>query len=1119
MTSELIDFGNELIKFENIDINDGIIYFFFVINKEVLQENNSDISSYNRLILNEVGIRNVPIELSFMVGDYTKFKVSIKISNIIEVKQEETINKRKETFLTPKSKISNTTSRGSVADRVRLFSNASSSSNSTKKSNFRNKNPEKKEFKETIINEVPEYDDNKIQSLSDNNKMNLKNTDKVDNKSKNTDKVDKKLSVPMVDFQFNTPFEINQDQVKGENYIKGIPYDRYLFELKQENRTEYQTGRETFCEGFFIASFPQKNGQVIENSQSFPASCGHKECSPLPSMKPEIIARYPLEDTKNLELNNLAATICFPTGIKVCYSEENPSMIKDYVTTIVNVKGDRYYMVTYHFYYKIMNDVYSKLYEMHPLKHHLMKFGDSYLNLSNEEMTETIMNEIQKKLEKSQELGFRDYVYVPYCICLISKYPYILEMKKCLQSIYIMIINNLKEKNVDLNYFIMYLIHSIPIPERETKVKFFIPYFNKGIKLICPKMHDINIVNTNISYLLRYFSIENIIIIFRLILLEKKILFIDDDYTRLSLVTDNFLSLLYPFQWEHTYIPIMSDQMLQMIQSFLPFVNGINMTLIPLVKQILEENQTEDNSELFLIYINQNKFKLGSSLRNINKKKYKYLQDNAPSLPTQMEKELKNKLKKIKEELDSYLKANQKNKKIDLIEFDLKIKNVFIEMFVQMFHDYYKYMTFLDDDVVFNKSLFLEKITNANDKKFYNEFIDTQLFQQFCQNIVKDELKYFTKLAMDYDPNKKDKNLSLALSVSVSSPNPSTSKLSRTFTNKVKADKLYIIKPDYLNIKAENVDNIKKKMEEKYKLDQEVDEDGMLISEERIITEMGSLKNENYKKNKCYIYIIPESNQLNKSIGSSKNVPNVQKENIVLVALRQLKLKSSKKLLKRDEDGITEKEKDSIKEAIKDFTMNIFTSKDIENEQNVKKDLQNTLNTPFGRQFFVSILSKNVTNIILLKEKSFQLLGTIIYNTLLFILNIKETELLLEQMVTLVKSMKYYGKEEKGDTITLWSEYKYRIQGYSKVNQNNFWEKWYQMDIKNKDQLSQENIVFSICDYMIELELDKHFIKNVMQGIAENQFGKDSVKLGSITENILEKIKQAKYLRATLTKI
>ena len=51
MTSELIDFENELIRFENIDINDGIVYFFFVVNKSILQENDSDISSYNRLIL------------------------------------------------------------------------------------------------------------------------------------------------------------------------------------------------------------------------------------------------------------------------------------------------------------------------------------------------------------------------------------------------------------------------------------------------------------------------------------------------------------------------------------------------------------------------------------------------------------------------------------------------------------------------------------------------------------------------------------------------------------------------------------------------------------------------------------------------------------------------------------------------------------------------------------------------------------------------------------------------------------------------------------------------------------------------------------------------------------
>ena len=158
----------------------------------------------------------------------------------------------------------------------------------------------------------------------------------------------------------------------NEGFLDPTNYEEYLSELKQQGIKE--SPRETFCEGFFIASFPKENGQVIENSaEKLPASCGHDECSKLSSMKPEIIMRYPLKDTKNLELNNLAATICFPTGIKLCYSEsEEPQKIKDYVTQITNQKGERYYMRTFHFYHRMQNSEFTKEYKMHPLKHHLM---------------------------------------------------------------------------------------------------------------------------------------------------------------------------------------------------------------------------------------------------------------------------------------------------------------------------------------------------------------------------------------------------------------------------------------------------------------------------------------------------------------------------------------------------------------------------------------------------------------------------------------------------------------------------------------------------------------------------------------------------------------------------
>lgn len=103
-----------------------------------------------------------------------------------------------------------------------------------------------------------------------------------------------------------------------------------------------------------------------------------------------------------------------------------------------------------------------------------------------------------------------------------------------------------------------------------------------------------------------------------------------------------------------------------------------------------------------------------------------------------------------------------------------------------MFHDIDKYMCFLDGDVVFNKNLFLEAIPKQ-DKRFYDEFVDTQLFQLFTQNIVKDELNYFKSKVSEYNKYKKFLN---------------EDKISDF--NKNQALLAYIINPDYLDIKEKN---------------------------------------------------------------------------------------------------------------------------------------------------------------------------------------------------------------------------------------------------------------------------------------------------------------------------
>ena len=184
-------------------------------------------------------------------------------------------------------------------------------------------------------------------------------------------------------------------------------------------------------------------------------------------------------------------------------------------------------------------------------------------------------------------------------------------MEVCLQSLYSLLSGFNPKENNHIYEVIMFLINSIPIPSINTRIKFYLPFCPHSIEINCPKYKDMSILNYNLSNLLILFSVENIITIFRLMLFEKKILFVDNEYNRLSEVTDCFISLLYPFQWIHTYIPIMSDQMIKYLETFLPFLNGINESLMPYVKETLIENE----DEVYIIYIDKNKIDINYSLR------------------------------------------------------------------------------------------------------------------------------------------------------------------------------------------------------------------------------------------------------------------------------------------------------------------------------------------------------------------------------------------------------------------------------------------------------------------------------------------------------------------------
>ena len=880
----------------------------------------------------------------------------------------------------------------------------------------------------------------------------------------------------------------------NEGFLESINYEDYLSDLKQQGIKD--SPRETFCEGFFIASFPKKDGKVIENSSDISSSCGHIECSKLPSMKPEIIMRYPLKDTKNLELNNLAATICFPTGIKLCYSENNiPAKIRDYVTQITNQKGERYYMRTFHFYHKMQNIDFTKEYEIHPLKHHLMKFGDKYTILSEAEFTDEIVNNIQTNLEFCQNLGFRDIVYIPYCICLISKYPYTKELGYCLNTIYKILSQEPNKLNFEINDLIMYLIHSIPIPIKNMRIRFFIPYNEQKMELTCPKVDDV-IMNSHFTKLFDYLSADNIIIVFRLLLSEKKILFIHDDYTELSYLTNTFISLLYPFKWVHTYIPIMSDQMLKYLETFLPFLNGINRSLLKFVENVFKEGEIEENDEVFLIKIKRGEpgtIDLSSSFRKSKVKVSKYIQNNV--LPLPFEKDLKKELKNI----ESQRKGQKKDSKVDQVLED-RMRDAFIDIFVKMFHDYEKYIGILDDDVIFNKVLFMNSINK--DEKFYDEFVDCQLFQQFTQNILTENCSYFNNKIRELKEKEKNKKIK------------KIDKNQRT-SSMLKQETIYIAKPDYLGIKENDRNIIEATIKENY-LKENVETPEI---KNKIVETITPIDSDKYINSNCIIYLTPEKKE-------TKEDENNNKLQKIKGGINNM-IKTTNGVLSSGE--LTEKQIDKIKDDIKDMVIKIFKSQIGADTKALKAEAFRNLDYSYGRTFFVSLISNNNNNIISLQENSFNFLDTLIYGILTSILKLEETDQIIEEVVILIKSTKFFEKESKKESKKdktkknqspeiLFDFLKKKLLSYNKLNQTNLWQKWFELDLQKKEEDEQDDdkvkreLILNVCKEMREFEIDKTFIKNVCDTINKSVFEVGSEIFEKTKKDYIYLISTANYI-------
>ena len=900
--------------------------------------------------------------------------------------------------------------------------------------------------RKTTVNQKLPISFQQKESINNEKKINEYVGNNMENNIKKLEKnieAQKRASVDLAKLiEFNKPCKtkpIINDLRNTISYSDEITYNSKEEEIFLEKCTEDEKkSNESFCECFFLSSFSKDKGQLVDNSEDLLAECNHPFCSVLPAMQPEIIYKYPKEDIKGLEINNLAASICFPNGIKVCYEikEEGIKTVNNYRSSFTNQTGDRFFAVVYHFFLKMESSEYVKSYNFTSMKYKLSTYENGISTAFDDENT----NEVYEKLKKYKELDNRDYVYIPYCACLVSRYPFINQMEKCLESI-MLSINDNENSIEDLNKLIAYIVKSIPIPCHQSKVYFPLPYYNQLIEISEPYFKDMIEFGDNPIIILHNIPIDLIYCLFKLIINEQKILIVGKNNDLIAQIILNFVSLLYPFEWLHTFIPIMSEKMLKFLQAFLPFFNGMNFSLFSKAKPLLAKAA----KGVFIYNIEERTIDINSNYINNVKpiKTTSYIHKHFHSFPKNVKNLFYNELKTIN--------VCFQKQTIDKRIANLKMKNLFIHIFVELMQDYKKYSYVIDDYPVFNSFLFVEE--KKKDKGFFKEFSSTQMFQMFIQkSLFENKEAYFQRRLSEYIEGKKTCGSFIY--------HNTFRDFESNYSSFFNITKKYIIKPEIIKGYKEYEEKefiSKKKSIKLYGVSQFLSNQfqkrkafstnfhGVLLENKRIINKSIELNNNNDPKNINY-YVFPDQ-------GKDTLIPNKKKYSIKSTKFGVISENDNKKnniiLIPNNENTLTEDEKDEIKDEIREIMARIYRS-DAKKINEDKKNILRYLKTLFGREYFINIIFTGKNDIKYVSEESYDFFCCVLFDFLLTII-VDDT---LNNIICALKVLKscLYLKTNKNKKEYVLSDDLYcKLENYSLITKRIFWEKWVEDEMTTSD--------------------------------------------------------------------
>lgn len=250
-----------------------------------------------------------------------------------------------------------------------------------------------------------------------------------------------------------------------------------------------------------------------------------------------------------------------------------------------------------------------------------------------------------------------------------------------------------------------------PAPGRTVTVKSFLPGSGNEVLTLCRPV-DSRLEHVDFDSLLQCLSVGKLLQVFASLLLERRVIFVADKLSVLSRCSHAVLALLYPFTWQHTFVPVLPASMLDISCSPTPFLIGV---LAPCLPELLEL----PIEEVLIVDLCADKFVI-------------QLGDEDCILPSKLQAALQ----QILEDREDILRQNNGDACGDQqVDLSALLSEGFVRFFVELVGHYPLHMVESSNGTKeLQRESFRKSHPSRGVRQFLQLFMDTQMFAGFIQD-------------------------------------------------------------------------------------------------------------------------------------------------------------------------------------------------------------------------------------------------------------------------------------------------------------------------------------------------------------------------------------------------